>query len=168
MPINSKLEKHNIVICANIFVRKGNKYLLIERSPKKKEAPGYVQPIGGKVKLSENPYEAALRELKEEAGISATNLKIEAVITEVHPKSTYGTWLIFNFSGEAGPESPQETEEGKLLWLTPQEIKSKKLIFSIKETLEYILDSGKGTVFAKFNYDKDYNLLKKEIDVCIV
>lgn len=49
MPINQEPNIHKLVICANIFVRKDGKYLLLKRSPKKKFAPGVVHPFGGKL-----------------------------------------------------------------------------------------------------------------------
>ncbi|MDP3769879.1 MAG: NUDIX hydrolase, partial [bacterium] len=69
MAINTKPHVHNLVVCANIFVRKDGKYLLLKRSPEKKYAPSVIHPIGGKVDPNENPYTGAQRELFEEAGI---------------------------------------------------------------------------------------------------
>lgn len=57
---------HKLVICANVFIRKDDKYLLLRRSPHKKYAPNYVHPVGGKVDLDEDPMEAGKRELLEE------------------------------------------------------------------------------------------------------
>ena len=63
MAINNAPHIHNLVICANIFVRKDGKYLLLKRSPLKKYAPNVIHPIGGKVDQGENPYTSAQREL---------------------------------------------------------------------------------------------------------
>ena len=49
MPINTRPHIHEMVICANMFVRKGGKYLLLKRSSHKLFMPDYVHPIGGKV-----------------------------------------------------------------------------------------------------------------------
>ena len=80
MGINSELNVHNLVVFANIFVRKDGKYLMLKRSIHKNVAPGFVHPYGGKMNISENPYEAAEREVLEEAGIRVKNLRTEAVI----------------------------------------------------------------------------------------
>ena len=50
-------------------------YLLMHRDPKKKSFPGYLEATAGGAALKgEDPYTAALRELKEETGISADTL----------------------------------------------------------------------------------------------
>ncbi len=155
-----------IVICANIIIRKDGKYLVIKRSLKKKVGPGITHFVGGKVELNESPYAAAVRELREEAGISAKNIRCEAVVTEVHPPSTYGTWLVFYFSGDYESGVITTTDEGELFWLTAAEIKSQKLIPAVRETIDYILDPGQGTVFARFTYDENYQILTKELNLC--
>ena len=85
MPINQEAFIHQNIICANIFVRKGDKYLVLRRWKKKKFAAGVVHPIGGKVDQGENPYLAAKREVLEEAGIEVKNMRLEAVILEINP-----------------------------------------------------------------------------------
>ena len=80
MSINQEPHIHNFVVCANIFVKKDGKYLLLKRSPHKKFAPNFIHPIGGKIDADENPYLGVLRELKEEAGIIVKKVRLEAVI----------------------------------------------------------------------------------------
>lgn len=167
MPINTPLNVHKVIICANIIVRKDGKFLAIKRSLKKRVDPGITHFVGGKVELHENPFSAALRELREEVGITARNIRCEAVITEVHPPSTYGTWLVFYFSGDYNSGGIKTTDEGVLLWLTAEEIKKEKLIPAMRETINYILDPGQGTVFARFTYDKNYQILTKELKYCL-
>ena len=154
------------MICANIIVRKDGKFLVIRRSLKKKIDPGITHFVGGKVDLNESPYAAAVRELREEAGISAKNIRCEAVVTEVHPRSTYGTWLVFYFSGDYEGGKVITTDEGELFWLTAEEIKKQKLIPSVTETINYILDPGQGTLFAHFTYDENYQIITKELNLC--
>ncbi len=66
--INSEINTHNIVMCANMFVHNDGKILVLKRSENKKIAPGYFHPAGGKVDPNEEPLQAAKRELLEEAG----------------------------------------------------------------------------------------------------
>ena len=77
MPINTDPHIHNLVLCANIFVRKDGKYLVMKRSPSKKYLPNAVHPIGGKLDPHEDPYIGAQRELLEEAGIIVKNMRVE-------------------------------------------------------------------------------------------
>lgn len=51
-------------------------YLLMKRDPTKPAFPGYLEATaGGAAQKGEDPLSAALRELKEETGIVATNLQ---------------------------------------------------------------------------------------------
>ena len=50
-------------------------YLLMHRDPRKKAFPGYLEATAGGAALKgEDPYTAALRELREETGINADSL----------------------------------------------------------------------------------------------
>lgn len=72
-----------LVVVSNVFIRKDGKYLLIKRSNNKKYAPGKIHPFGGKIGDNENPYDGAVREVKEETGVDIKNLKLEALILEL-------------------------------------------------------------------------------------
>ena len=85
MPINNTPDIHEQIICANIFIRKDDKYLVLRRSQLKKYAPDVIHPVGGKVNLGENPYTTAEREVEEEAGVKVKNMRLEAVIQEIKP-----------------------------------------------------------------------------------
>lgn len=170
MAINQKPEIHHNVICANIFVRKDGKWLMLRRSPHKTFAPDVVHPIGGKVDPGEDPYVAAQREVLEEAGITVTNMKLEAVILEHNPVPEHmdEDWMIFNFSADYESGEITATEEGELVMLSSEEIKNEKLFPSIKEAIEYILNPDSGTVFITLDYidSKTVNQETKIINIC--
>ncbi|OGG07627.1 hypothetical protein A2872_00030 [Candidatus Gottesmanbacteria bacterium RIFCSPHIGHO2_01_FULL_42_12] len=170
MAINTRPDIHEQVICANCFVRKGNKYLVLRRSQQKKYAPGVTHPVGGKVNLGENPFTAAVREVYEEAGIKVTNVRLEAILLEMRPviNEPYN-WLIFHFSADYQEGETKETEEGELVWLTEEEYKKEKLFPSIIPVIEHIFNREKGTVFATFEYDdQKQNIIKETLDFCVV
>src|SRR5579872_5769858 len=101
MAVNTKPDIHELVICANCFIKKGDKYLVLRRSKDKKYAPGVVHPVGGKVELGEDPFSAAIREVDEETGVKVGNLRLEAVLLERKPHlNEPWDWLIFHFSGD--------------------------------------------------------------------
>ena len=170
MPINTAPDIHQQVICANVFVRKDDKYLVLRRSPQKKYAPGVVAPIGGKVDLGENPHTAAVRELQEEAGVTVKNMRLEAVIQEITPvKDEPYNWLIFHFSGDYDAGEVTTTEEGELVWLTEDELKNEKFFPSVQALIGHILDHEQGTVFATFEYDEErQSIVKQTLDYCIL
>lgn len=166
MPINTPPDIHEIVVCANCFVRKDDKYLMLHRSKYKKYAPGVVHPVGGKVKAGEDPYKAAVREVYEETGLKVGNLRLEAVLLEIRPhlKEPYN-WLIFHFSADFKGGDLKSTDEGEHLWLTEQEIIQRRLFPSLKVVIKYILNKEKGTVFATLKYDKQkQTIVEQKID----
>ncbi len=167
MAINTEPDIHKLVICANVFIRKNGKYLLLKRSGKKKFAPGVVHPFGGKIELGENPIESAQREVLEETGLKVNNLRLEAVILEIFPVSVYPTnWLIFHFSADYEQGELVKTDEGEAVWLPPQSIREQKLFPSVKKTIDYILNPDDGTVFASFKYNSDgTEIIEEKIQV---
>ena len=62
-------------VCGILVEHADGTYLLMKRHPQKETWPGvYEASGGGSVIAGEEPYEAALRELKEETGIEAETL----------------------------------------------------------------------------------------------
>ena len=163
MPINNPPKIHELVICANCFIKKDGKYLVLRRSKAKKYAPGVIHPVGGKVEPGENPFSAAIREVAEETGVKVGNLRLEAVLLELKPHlNEPWDWLIFHFSGDYISGDVTTTKEGDLVWLTDKEIKQEQLFLSVQQVIGDILDQKKGTVFATMEYDDD----KKKIIKC--
>ncbi|MDQ3098817.1 MAG: NUDIX domain-containing protein [bacterium] len=168
MSVNSEPNIHKLVICANVFVKRGSSLLMLRRSLAKTYLPGYVQPIGGKVHLDEDPLTCVKRELMEEAQIEVKNLRLKAIVTENKSKEdkTYQTnWQIFQFIGEYEGTTVGTTDEGELMWLSVEEIKKEKVADSIASILDLLIDPQKGIIFAKYNYGKNNEIIEKDIQV---
>lgn len=171
MAINIAPHIHNLVICANIFVRKDGKYILLKRSPHKKYVPNVVHPVGGKIEPNENPYLGAQRELLEEAGITVTNMRLEAVVLSIKPiKGENENWLIFHFSADYESGEFIQTEEGELVFLDVEEIEKQQLLPELRLIIKYILNPKDGTVFLTVAYDQDGVIMEytKQIGICAI
>ncbi|MDD5146348.1 MAG: NUDIX domain-containing protein [Candidatus Pacebacteria bacterium] len=172
MAVNQEPHIHELVVCANIFVRKDDQYLLLRRSSEKKFAPNVVHPIGGKLDPNENPYLGAQRELLEEAGIKVSNMKLEAVILELspHKKEMDNNWLIFHFSADYDSGELITTDEGEFVWLKADDIIKQDLFPSVRQIIENILNPDDGTIFATFEYNGDGKIIEatKRINGCSV
>ena len=155
---------------ANVFIRKDGKYLMMKRSDKKKYAPGRIQAFGGKVDQDENPYAAAIREVKEEAGIEIQNLKLEAVVLELqHEKELPVNWLVFYFSADYKSGEVKVNEEGELKYLSAEELKKAYLFPSVKSIIDNILNPADGTVFTTNAYAGfESGMVELSKDICIV
>lgn len=168
--MNQKPSVLPMVICANVFIRKDGKYLLMKRSPDKKYAPNKIHPFGGKMDKGENPYIGAVREVREEVGIEIENLKLEAVIYELDPdKELAADWIVFYFSADYKSGEVIKSEEGEVVYLTDDEVKKSDLFPSVKTIIDHILNKNDGTVFTTNSY-KGFESGMKEItnDVCII
>lgn len=158
-----------LVVCANMFVVKDGKVLMLKRSPHRAFAPNFVHPPGGKLEKNEDALSGAERELMEEAGLTVKNIRHGATILEIVPhKELPVNWLIYHFVGEYASGELATTEEGEFVWLLPEEIPDQLLYPSVRETIRAILDRSAGPVFAKFEYDADGNLIQetKQIYIC--
>src|SRR3989344_1545838 len=168
--INQKPNIQKMVVCANVFIRKDGKYLLMKRSPEKKYAPNKIHPFGGKIDQDENPYGGAVREIKEEVGVEIQNLKLEAVILELtDEKDLPVNWLIFHFSADYKSGEVKSTDEGEAFYLTPDEIKSSDLFPSVKSIIDNILNPNDGTVFTTNSYHGfESGLIEFSKKVCVI
>lgn len=138
------------VICV---LRQGSKFLLLKRF-KEPNKDTYV-PVGGKVDAYENPYDAALREVREEAGIIVPSMRLCGTLVETSPVKY--NWMSFVYEAEIEIFTPPLCNEGILEWHDFQYIESfptPKTDFFI---YQYLLEKRP---FA-FNavYDQDLHLL---------
>ena len=157
MLISTTPDIHQLIMAANIFVKRDGKLLVIRRSPQKKFMPNFVQPIGGKVFLDEDPLHAAERELSEEARLSVDQIRLEAVLTDVH-KEGIASWQVFHFSGNyIGGEVAPTNEEGEMLWLIPEDVKKEKILPSTAIIVDNISRNPHKVIFAKYAWDEDNN-----------
>lgn len=168
--INFKPNVLELVVCANVFIRKDSKYLLMKRSPDKKYAPNRIHPFGGKLDPNENPYVGAVREIKEEIGVNINNLKLEAVILELtDEKDLPVNWLIFHFSADYENGEVKTTEEGEVVYLSGDEVKNSDLFPSVKSVIDNILNPDDGTVFTTNSYHGfESGMTELSKNVCVV
>lgn len=147
---------HHQIVCANVFVRRGSRILVLRRSATRRYAANVVHPVGGKVEPNEDPFTAAQREVIEETGLSVTNMRLEAVLLDLTPvPHEPHNWLIYHFSADCASGEPRDTEEGELVWMTPTEFLQQPLHPSLQGIAERILDPRKGTLFITHRYNAE-------------
>lgn len=147
---------HHQIVCANVFIRRGGRILVLRRSPTRRYAANVVHPVGGKVEPNEDPFTAAQREVTEETGLSVTNMRLEAVLLDLNPVPHEPlNWLIYHFSADCASGEPHETDEGELVWMTPAEFLQQPLHPSLQGIAEHILDRRKGTLFIRHTYNAE-------------
>lgn len=108
-----------LVVCIN-----KNKYLVQQRL--KQPYFGYYGFFGGKIKYGDTPLETAIRELKDETGLTAKKMTLAALKHKMDYSKTGELledkyFFIFRTEGIKG-RLIKEFEGGKNLWLTKGEI----------------------------------------------
>lgn len=112
-----------------VVVVRENNVLLIERN--KGDFEGFVPP-GGKVELEESFTDSAIRELKEETGLSATKIQQRGISgyinTEKRDRYVFIDFLCTEFTGELTLNGP----EGKCSWIPIKDIENIEMMSDIK------------------------------------
>jgi 8-oxo-dGTP diphosphatase len=101
------------------MVQDRERVLLLNR-PEWKGSPGYIAP-GGKVEFPESIVEAAIREVREETGLTVKDIVYKGLAGFCDPKTNL-RYMVFNylatsFEGELLSDPP----EGELLWVHKSE-----------------------------------------------
>ena len=115
---------------------------------------------GGHVEPGESFYDSALREVKEETGLTVRNLHLCGVI-HWFDRAKSSRYLVFlyrtpDFSGELLPQ----TEEGEVFWLPVDELKDreKRALLPLSSHFETYLDvffqQEKSEAFAAYSSDE--------------
>ena len=122
---------YKVAVLCYLWDAQGRLLMLHRR---KQPNPGMYSPIGGKLEISqgEGPHECALREIREEAGIS---LPIDGVrcMGVVSEKAYQGEmhWLIFLFETTRPVDHAlvpeKEFDEGRLEWVPFEDVANKNI-----------------------------------------
>lgn len=107
--------------------------VVLQRSANKSYAPNFLTGIGGKIELNEKIEDSAYRELEEETGISRSELKLEEFARCVYEESDL---RLYYFAGVYKREDLPKTEDGKLSWVSCQDLLSLDLIPTTKLVCE--------------------------------
>ena len=105
-----------------IYIERGEEYLMLHRTKKENDCnrDKWIG-IGGKFESGESPEECALREAKEETGLTLTSYRYRGIVTFVSDE--WGTeymhlFTVSNFTGTMRPDC----DEGELRWIDKEKI----------------------------------------------
>ena len=119
----------------------------------------WVAP-GGKIEVHESPYECAARELLEETGLQARELRPSGIVSIVMPKLTHHCmqflFTVTDFSGQLVADE----REGELRWWSAEAACKLPAPSDVSAILPKILDASRGFYQAKYVFDVEWRLVE--------
>ena len=143
--------------CGGVVIFRG-KILLLYKSYKNRY-DGWVLPKGT-VEQGETHEQTALREVKEETGLTLTSYRARGVITFI--SNEWGTEYMHLFTADQFTGEITDCDEGELVWVPKKEIKDLKLWEGDKIFLR-LLDECEEYFSLKLVYEGDTLVDKKLI-----
>lgn len=119
----------------------GERMLIVKRAHDKKFEPDKWGVPAGKQENSEDKTACAMREMKEETGISLDNDRLEFV-KEVFVvwENTHFSFNIFRYSFDAMPEVRLNPENTEFKWVTYGELQEYDLVRDERECIIFVHD----------------------------
>lgn len=120
------------------FITRGDDVLLLRGAPDKRLWANRYNGIGGHLEPGEDVYSAARREIREEAGIPITELRLRGVITAASEDEP--DVLIFVFTAQALSRDVQASAEGQPVWVARDQIDALDVVEDVPVILKWALE----------------------------
>jgi 8-oxo-dGTP diphosphatase len=147
------------VVRVLVFVRRGERVLLLRGAPDKRIWPGLLNGIGGHLEADEDPLSAARREVREECGLDLPGpaLRLAALIS-IHLGEARTGVLLLVFTASSEQEAVfTPSAEGTLEWHALSELADLPLVPDLRWLLPRVWDPD--VLFARYSYDAAGRLL---------
>ena len=130
-------------------------HLVLRRAPDEKDYPGMMQVVTGAVELGETAAQAALRELREETGITPLECYVLPIVNTFYHarRHTIDHSAVFAARVADDAEIKLSREHCEYLWCSPEEAERMLVMPShrqgVKILCEYILDGERKKYLTK-------------------
>ncbi len=144
------------VLC---FVTSGREVLLLKGATNKKLWPGKYNGLGGHVERGESVHAAARREIREEAGIGISHLRLRGVITiDIGDEPGIGLYV---FTAQAIGRETTASTEGALEWVPVDNVAGLDAVEDLAVLIQRVLgEPPEAAPFgAQYHYDAEGKLV---------
>ncbi len=148
------MRTENVELAVLCLVHKNGSYLLQNRT--KEDWKGYTLP-GGHIEKGESIVDAAVREMKEETGLTILDPHLCGV--KQFPIEN-GRYIVFLFETERFEGELIDSDEGTMHWIRKEQIQEINTVNDLEDLIEVMLDKG----LNEFQYVVDngnWNVVKK-------
>lgn len=137
------------------FVQNGDDVLLMKRAAYKRVFPNRYNGVGGHIERDEDPLTSACREIKEETGLDAHDLRLRAVYN-IDAGAATGI-VLFVFTAVSDARDVTANAEGTLHWIPQADILSLDLVEDLPVLLPRVLAMlpDAPPLFVHVSYDAD-------------
>ena len=161
-----KYKDYKTILSVNALIWCKGRVLLLKRAETKSVDPGVFSGIGGKVEPRESIYDALVREIEEETGITEVeSLRVYSVTQHPYPPDDSEWVNIYFIVKIANQVSIKPNENGTFHWIDPKEIDSYQTTTDTKEYIKIIFKDPNAFIFGFFDHDKEGTLINKIIKV---
>jgi len=120
------INRYQLIPRTLAFISHKGKIVFIQKNDKHSLIKGQINGVGGHIEIGEDPYEAVIREIREETGLEVINLQMTAMIF-IDTKFNPGI-LVFVFKADSDGGKLIESNEGRLFLLSRDEVADDKRI----------------------------------------
>ena len=149
------------------FIKKADKYLILHRAKHKKIMPGVAMAPGGRVEVNENLYQATIREISEETGLTIKNIKLKAIGNIINYElDTRLIITLLTADYESGQNQEHIDKEGEFIWLKQNEIESlPNLLAELHKVLPHVLADTNQIIsyYAEYSQGNTMTVFKSQL-----
>jgi len=124
---------------------------MFKRSDTKKVFPGWLALPGGHIEEGENPLTAAIREVREEVGVTLMPEEIQLKFVAMHHHTDRNElFIVFGFLAVLAtkPERIDSNSEGHASWMKSAEVLRMDTVFPpVKYYLSHVLGNKPGIIY---------------------